>query len=53
MMRIEEINHVDNADEDIIQDFTSIITSFCARIYGKRRSKRKSTKMIGELNENT
>lgn len=49
---IEVINHVDNADEDIIDDFTSIITSFCARIYGKRRSKRKSTKMIGELNEN-
>lgn len=50
--KIEVINHVDNADEDIIDDFTSIITSFCARIYGKRRSKRKSTKMIGELNEN-
>lgn len=49
---IEVINHVDNADEDIIDDFTSIITSFCARIYGERRSKRKSTKMIGELNEN-
>lgn len=49
---IEVINNVDNADEDIIDDFTSIITSFCARIYGKRRSKRKSTKMIGELNEN-
>lgn|SRR5699024_575204 len=49
---IEVINHVDNADEDIIDDFTSIITSFCARIYGKRRSKRKSAKMIGELNEN-
>lgn len=47
----------DNQKEqiDFIQstiDFTSIITSFCARIYGKRRSKRKSTKMIGELNEN-
>ena len=51
--RIEAINHVNNADEDIIDDFTSIITFFCARIYGKRRSKGKSTKMIGELNENT
>lgn len=50
--KIEVINYVDNADEDIIDDFTSIITSFCARIYGKRRSKLKSTKMIGELNEN-
>ena len=51
--KIEMINHVDNVDEDIIDDFMSIITSFCARIYGKRQSKRKSTKMIGELNENT
>lgn len=50
--KIEVVSHVDNADEDIIDDFTSIITSFCARIYGKRRSKRKSIKMIGELNEN-
>lgn len=49
---IEVMNHVDNADEDIINDFKSIITSFCARIYGKRRSKSKATKMIGELNEN-
>jgi len=49
---IEVMNHVDNADEDIINDFKSIITSFCARIYGQRRSKRKSEKMIGELNEN-
>lgn len=50
--KIEVINHVDNADEDIIDDFKSIITSFCSIIYGKRRSKCKSTKMIGELNEN-
>lgn len=50
--KIEVMNHVNNTDEDIIDDFKSIIISFCARIYGKRRSKRKSTKMIGELNEN-
>lgn len=23
------------------QDFVSLVTSFCARLYGKRRSKRK------------
>lgn len=28
--------------DDIIKDFISIITSFCARIYGSRRSKRKT-----------
>ena len=51
--KIEVMNHVDNADEDIINDFKSIITFFCARIYGKRQSKSKATRMIGELNENT
>lgn len=50
--RVEVMNHVDSKDEDIIQDFTSIITFFCARIYGKRHSKRKSEQMIGDLNEN-
>jgi len=43
------INEVIEDEEDIIQDFVSIITSFCARIYGKRRSKRKTEKLIKEL----
>jgi predicted site-specific integrase-resolvase len=32
-----------------MQDFVSIITSFCARIYGLRRSKRKTEAIIKEL----
>ena len=39
-----------NNKEDLIQDFISIITSFCSRIYGQRRSKRKTEKIIDELN---
>ena len=35
--------------EDLVQDFVSVITSFCARIYGQRRSKRKTEKIIKEL----
>lgn len=46
---IEVINNVDTDEEDLIQDFVSIITSYCARIYGKRRSKRKTEKLIKEL----
>lgn len=42
------INDSENKD-DIIQDFISIITSFCARIYGHRRSRRKTEKLIKEL----
>lgn len=43
------INKTDTTEDDIIQDFTSIITSFCARIYGSRRSKRKTEAIIREL----
>lgn len=46
---IEVINNVDTDKEDIIQDFVSIITSFTARIYGQRRSKRKTEKLIKKL----
>jgi len=51
--KIEIINETDNAKEDLLQDLVSIITSFCSRIYGLRRSKRKTEKIIKELeNEN-
>jgi len=46
---IEVINLVDVGKEDLIQDFVSIITSFCARLYGQRRSKRKTERIIAEL----
>lgn len=49
--KIEVINEVFNDKEDLIQDFISIITSFCARIYGQRRSRRKTEKIIKELRE--
>jgi len=43
---IEVVNLASGEDEDIMQDFTSIITSFCARIYGLRRRKRKTECII-------
>ncbi len=48
--KIEVINNLDDDKDDLIQDFISIITSFCARIYGQRRSKRNAEKLIKELN---
>jgi len=45
------INEAINDKEDLIQDFVSIITSFCARIYGQRRTKKATEKLIKELNE--
>jgi putative resolvase len=47
--RIEVVNLAENGKEDLIQDFVSIVTSFCARLYGQRRSKRKTERLIAEL----
>lgn len=49
--KLEIINEVDNDSEDLMQDFISIITSFCARIYGKRRTKINTEKLIKQLGE--
>ena len=48
-IEVEVVNLVDTDQEDLIQDFISIITSYCARIYGKRRSRRKTEKLVEEL----
>lgn len=42
------INHVDEDESDLMQDFVSLVTSFCARLYGKR-SKRKTEQLIKEM----
>ena len=36
-------------DQDLFEDFVSLVTSFCARIYGKRRTRRKTEQIIKEL----
>lgn len=46
---IEIINTQNNDRDDLMQDFVSIITSFCARLYGQRRTKRKTEQIIKEL----
>ena len=48
---IEIVNEAGNDKQDLIQDFISIITSFCARIYGLRRGKRKIERIIKELQD--
>ena len=37
--------------EYLMQDFASIITSFCARLYSRRRAKRKIEAIIETLNK--
>jgi putative resolvase len=50
-VEIEIINCCEQPRDDLIQDFVSIITSFCARLYGQRRNKRRTEKLIKELEE--
>jgi len=45
------INEVTEDEQDLMQDFVSLVTSFCARLYGKRRSKRKTEQLIKELSD--
>jgi predicted site-specific integrase-resolvase len=47
--KIELINVNNNNRDDLMQDFVSIITSFTARLYGQRRTKRQTEKLIKEL----
>lgn len=49
---IEVVNESDDEKQDLMQDFVSIITSFCARLYGLRRSKRKTEILVKELMKN-
>lgn len=48
LYRKEVVNQQINEKDDIMQAFVSIITSFCARLYGKRRTKRQTEKIIEE-----
>ena len=43
---IEVVNQAENGMEDLLADLTSIIYSFCARLYGQRRAKRKTERIV-------
>ncbi|HEY5157684.1 MAG TPA: hypothetical protein VII93_06950 [Anaerolineales bacterium] len=47
--RIEVIDLAENGKEDLIKDYGSIVTSFCACLYGQHRSKLKTERLIAEL----
>lgn len=46
---LEVINETNSDRDDLMQDFVSIITSFCAKLYGQRRNKRRTEQLIKEL----
>lgn len=49
-IKLEVINNMENEDKDMLDDFISVIKSFCNKIYGSK-SKAKTEKIIKELNE--
>ena len=48
---VEVINKIESKDKEIMDDFISIITSFCGKIYGVKR-RAKTQKIIEGLHEN-
>jgi putative resolvase len=41
-----------NTADDLMGDFVAIITSFAARLYGRRRAKRKTEQVLAALQQN-
>lgn len=53
MIEILVINEEEpkSKDEELLQGFVSIVTSFCSRIYGRKR-KLKTKRIIEEIKNN-
>ena len=52
-VNLEIVNLADNGRDELMQDLVAIITSFAARLYGQRRAKRKTEKIVAALNSPT
>jgi len=48
-VKLEIVNLAENGKDELLQDLVAIVTSFAARLYGQRRAKRKTEKIISEL----
>ena len=46
---IEVVNVAENDKEDLLADLVAIVYSFTARLYGQRRAKRKTQRIVAEL----
>jgi putative resolvase len=46
------VNEAKEGQEDLMQDFVAIITSFCARLYSLRQANRKKTQLLAALEVN-
>jgi putative resolvase len=48
---IEVVSLAENGREDVEADLVAIVYSFCARLYGQRRAKRKTEAMVNALTD--
>jgi|SRR5688572_20212734 putative resolvase len=46
---IEVVNLAEDGQADLLSDLVAIVYSFCARLYGQRRAKRKTERITAEL----
>ncbi len=46
---IEVVNPAENNKEDLLHDVASMVYSTCARLYGPRRAKRKTERLVEQL----
>lgn len=49
--KLEIVHEADNGHDELMQNLAAIITSFCARLDGLRRAKRKTEKLIALTTE--
>lgn len=52
-VKLEIVNLAKDEKRELVDDLISIITSFSAKLYGQRRSRRKTEKIIKELEDAT
>jgi putative resolvase len=45
------VNTADTTQDDLMGDFVAIITSFAARLYGRRRAKRRTEQVLAALRQ--
>jgi predicted site-specific integrase-resolvase len=46
---VEVVNRAEKGTEDSLAGLTTIVYSFCARLYGQQQTKRKTEVIVGEL----
>ena len=46
---VHVVNAASEGKEELMTDFVAVVTSVCARLYGQRRSKRRTERLIKEL----